>query len=169
MGGVHCIVRRVHQGKIWQSPGSSSGTPPTRPGHRRLGKSQNMSMTNQRADTSSRQSQFLISIESSPALSFSPLAAKKNTKMLAVRGRVASRALFATRAFASTARILSDEPPKPPRPIDDSTSALDYKTSHKVKPPPLPKMDLPRSRSAEEAVTNILYNTPPPSLQPFKK
>ena len=30
-------------------------------------------------------------------------------------------------------------------------------------------MDLPRSRSAEEAVTNILYNTPPPSLQPFKK
>ena len=30
-------------------------------------------------------------------------------------------------------------------------------------------MDLPRSRSAEEAVTNILYNTPPPSLQPYKK
>jgi len=30
-------------------------------------------------------------------------------------------------------------------------------------------MDLPRSRTAEEAVTNILYNTPPPSLQPFKK
>jgi len=29
-------------------------------------------------------------------------------------------------------------------------------------------MDLPRSRTAEEAVTNILYNTPPPSLQPFK-
>ncbi|KAH9069871.1 hypothetical protein EDB83DRAFT_2518219 [Lactarius deliciosus] len=56
----------------------------------------------------------------------------------------------------------------PPPPIDDSTSALDYKTSHKVRPPPLPKMDLPRSRSAEEAVTNILYNTPPPSLQPYK-
>ncbi|THH30315.1 hypothetical protein EUX98_g3893 [Antrodiella citrinella] len=30
-------------------------------------------------------------------------------------------------------------------------------------------MDLPRSRTAEEAVTNILYNTPPPSLQPFKR
>lgn len=30
-------------------------------------------------------------------------------------------------------------------------------------------MDLPRPRSAEEAVTNILYNTPPPSLQPFKR
>ncbi|KAH9002502.1 small subunit of acetolactate synthase-domain-containing protein [Lactarius deliciosus] len=56
----------------------------------------------------------------------------------------------------------------PPPPIDDSTSALDYKTSHKVRPPPLPKTDLPRSRSAEEAVTNILYNTPPPSLQPYK-
>jgi len=69
-----------------------------------------------------------------------------------------------------TARILSDgTPPKPPPPIDDSTSALDYKTSHKVRPPPLPKMDLPRSQSAEEAVTNILYNTPPPNLQPYKK
>jgi acetolactate synthase-1/3 small subunit len=101
----------------------------------------------------------------------SPLTAKKKKDkvMLAVRARIASRALSATRAFTSTVRILSDEPPKPPRPIDDSTSALDYKNSHKVKPPPLPKMDLPRSRSAEEAVTNILYNTPPPSLQPFKK
>lgn len=38
-----------------------------------------------------------------------------------------------------------------------------------MRPPPLPATDLPRSRSAEEAVTNILYNTPPPSLQPFKK
>jgi acetolactate synthase-1/3 small subunit len=27
---------------------------------------------------------------------------------------------------------------------------------------------MPRARSAEEAVTNILYNTPPPSLQPYK-
>ncbi|KAI0279370.1 small subunit of acetolactate synthase-domain-containing protein [Russula aff. rugulosa BPL654] len=89
--------------------------------------------------------------------------------MLAIRCRVASRTLFATRGISSTARRLSDEPPRPPRPIDDSTSALDYKTSHKVRPPPLPKTDLPRSRSAEEAVTNILYNTPPPSLQPYKK
>jgi acetolactate synthase-1/3 small subunit len=38
-----------------------------------------------------------------------------------------------------------------------------------MRPPPLPATDLPRSQSAEEAVTNILYNTPPPSLQPFKK
>ncbi|KAH9166271.1 acetolactate synthase [Lactarius sanguifluus] len=90
--------------------------------------------------------------------------------MLAARARIVSRALSTARGLSSTVRILSDgTPPKPPPPIDDSTSALDYKTSHKVRPPPLPKMDLPRSRSAEEAVTNILYNTPPPSLQPYKK
>ncbi|KAF9648597.1 acetolactate synthase [Thelephora ganbajun] len=77
------------------------------------------------------------------------------------------------RCFSSSLmRFQSDEapeaPPKPPKPIDDSTSALDYKNSHRVHPPPLPSMDLPRSRTAEETVTNILYNTPPPSLQPFK-
>ncbi|KAH9002500.1 acetolactate synthase [Lactarius deliciosus] len=90
--------------------------------------------------------------------------------MLAARARLVSRALSTARGLSSTVRILSDgTPPKPPPPIDDSTSALDYKTSHKVRPPPLPKVDLPRSRSAEEAVTNILYNTPPPSIQPYKK
>ncbi|KAH9002514.1 acetolactate synthase [Lactarius deliciosus] len=61
--------------------------------------------------------------------------------MLATRARVVSRAFSTMRGLSST----------PPPPIDDSTSALDYKTSHKVWPPPLPKMDLPRSRSAEEA------------------
>lgn len=63
-----------------------------------------------------------------------------------------------------------DSAPKPPPPIDDSTSALDYKrrTTLQHRPPPLPVIDV-RSRSAEEAVTNILYNTPPPSLAPFKK
>jgi len=53
-------------------------------------------------------------------------------------------------------------------PINNSTSALDYRTSHKVRPPPLPKRDLPRSQSAEEVVTNILYNTSLPSPQPTK-
>jgi len=77
------------------------------------------------------------------------------------------------RCFSSSLiRFQNDEtpeaPPKPPKPIDDSTSALDYKNTHRVHPPPLPSMDLPRARTAEEAVTNILYNTPPPSLQPFK-
>lgn len=38
-----------------------------------------------------------------------------------------------------------------------------------MKPPPLPVFDLPRQISVEEAVTNILYNTPPPSLQPYKQ
>ncbi|KAG5646263.1 hypothetical protein DXG03_003859 [Asterophora parasitica] len=87
--------------------------------------------------------------------------------LFALRARTASRNV-SLRMFSSTARATT-EAPKPPKPIDDSTSALDYKTSHKTRPPPLPAMDLPRSRSAEEAVTNILYNTPPPSLQPFKK
>lgn len=75
-----------------------------------------------------------------------------------------------TRSFSTFRALQNDiKPPQPPKPIDDSTSALDYKRSHRVRPPPLPAMDLPRKRSAEEAVTNILYNTPPPSLQPFKK
>ncbi|GAW03316.1 conserved oligomeric golgi complex subunit 5-like [Lentinula edodes] len=68
-----------------------------------------------------------------------------------------------------SAVLRADKIPQPPKDVDDSTSALDYKRTQRTRPPPLPAMDLPRSRSAEEAVTNILYNTPPPSLQPFKK
>lgn len=75
------------------------------------------------------------------------------------------------RLFSTTPRSREDtiRPPTPPKPIDDSTSALEYKRHQARRPPPLPSMDLPRSRTAEEAVTNILYNTPPPSLQPYKK
>ncbi|KAJ9096575.1 hypothetical protein QFC19_007107 [Naganishia cerealis] len=59
---------------------------------------------------------------------------------------------------------------RPPKPIDDSTSALDYKLTSKRRPPPaLPTFSHPRAPSAEEAVTNILYNTPSPSSEPFKK
>ncbi|KAF8972929.1 small subunit of acetolactate synthase-domain-containing protein [Flammula alnicola] len=88
-----------------------------------------------------------------------------------LRARVVSSA---RRAFSTTSHVRrpengSPKPPQPPKPIDDSTSALDYKRAQRTRPPPLPATDLPRSRSAEEAVTNILYNTPPPSLQPFKK
>lgn len=94
---------------------------------------------------------------------------KQNMASLALRSRLTARA-FGARCFSYTPRLAeSDQVPKPPPPIHDSTSALDYKRSHRVRPPPLPAMDLPRSRTAEEAVTNILYNTPPPSLQPFKK
>jgi len=92
--------------------------------------------------------------------------------MLALRARGAARPIF-SRFLSSTTRLRAEDEspraPQPPKPIDDSTSALDYKQTHRTRPPPLPTMDLPRSRSAEEAVTNILYNTPPPSLQPFKK
>ncbi|KAF8260414.1 hypothetical protein EI94DRAFT_1811762 [Lactarius quietus] len=56
-----------------------------------------------------------------------------------------------------------------PPPIDASRSALDYKTLLKVKPLPLPLIYIPRSRPAEEALTNILKNMPPPSLQLYKK
>ncbi|RPD78342.1 acetolactate synthase [Lentinus tigrinus ALCF2SS1-7] len=57
----------------------------------------------------------------------------------------------------------------PPPAVDDSTSALTYRRMMPHRPPPLPVIDLPHVRSAEEAVTNIIYNTPTPSLQPFKK
>lgn len=69
----------------------------------------------------------------------------------------------------SACRAQGPQIPKPPRGVDDSTSALDYKQSHRMRPPPLPILDLPREITAEEAVSNILYNTPPPSLQPFKR
>lgn len=59
--------------------------------------------------------------------------------------------------------------PHPPRGIDSSTSALDYKLQHpRPRPPRLPSIDPPKW-SAEYAVTNILYNTPPPSTQPFTR
>ncbi len=84
-----------------------------------------------------------------------------------------ARAALKPRYFSTSLRRQDEEDtlptPKPPPTIDDSTSALDYKRIMRHRPPPLPSMDLPRSRTAEEAVTNILYNTPPPSLQPFKK
>jgi acetolactate synthase-1/3 small subunit len=90
---------------------------------------------------------------------------------MALRCRAQLR-LLRSQPFSSSCRILRAEdpakPPQPPKPIDDSTSALDYKRSHRVRPPPLPAADIP-ARTAEEAVTNILYNTPPPSLQPYTK
>ncbi|KAK7472883.1 acetolactate synthase, regulatory subunit [Stygiomarasmius scandens] len=78
-----------------------------------------------------------------------------------------ARLLSSSRPLRNADDII--KPPQPPKSVSDSTSALDYKRTQRSRPPPLPAMDLPRSRSAEEAVTNILYNTPPPSLQPFKK
>ena len=74
------------------------------------------------------------------------------------------------RPASSSVRAQADENSnRPPRIADDSTSALAFKEQQRSRPPPLPATDLPRARSAEEAVTNILYNTPPPSLQPYKR
>lgn len=50
-----------------------------------------------------------------------------------------------------------------------STSALEHKLSHRHrKLPPLPRLDRP-AKEVGEAVSNILYNTPPPSAEPFKR
>lgn len=81
-----------------------------------------------------------------------------------------TRLSASARSFSVSAyRAQGPQVPKPPRGVDDSTSALDYKQSHRMRPPPLPVLDLPREITAEEAVSNILYNTPPPSLQPYKR
>lgn len=85
--------------------------------------------------------------------------------MLNIVVRRAPTALaHARRGLAVSASLRSGAPRQPV----DSTSAIDYKSTHRSRPPPLPQSG-PRNISAEEAVTNILYNTPPPSLEPFKK
>ncbi|KAF8584832.1 acetolactate synthase [Ramaria rubella] len=89
--------------------------------------------------------------------------------MLSLRLRAPWARIVARNFTVSAGRLQESWVPKPPSGVDDSTSALDYKILQRARPPPLPTMDLPRERSAEEAVTNLLYNTPPPSLQPFKK
>lgn len=89
--------------------------------------------------------------------------------LFALRFRCATVVRHSCRISTSSIVRAPDELPKPPRSIDDSTSALDYKRAQRIRPPPLPVSDVPRARTAEEAVTNILYNTPPPNLQPFKK
>ena len=111
-------------------------------------------------------------------LLFLTVHAAAMSSFVATAGRARLAAATATartalkpRCFATSLRRQDEQKsaPKPPPTIDDSTSALDYKRTMRHRPPPLPAMDLMRSRTAEEAVTNILYNTPPPSLQPFKK
>ena len=66
--------------------------------------------------------------------------------------------LQATRSLSTSTVRLSD---KAGGPGSDSTSALDYKLAHRLrKLPPLPSLE-PPSLDAGEAVSNILYNTPP--------
>ncbi|KAF2840747.1 acetolactate synthase [Patellaria atrata CBS 101060] len=47
-----------------------------------------------------------------------------------------------------------------------STSAMTYKATHRRGAPPLPVSDSPPTWSAQEAVSSILYETPPPSSTP---
>ncbi|KAH9814372.1 small subunit of acetolactate synthase-domain-containing protein [Melampsora americana] len=82
---------------------------------------------------------------------------------------------FTTFSTSYTSPSPSDLSPKPTQAASSSskptssTSALDFKLSHpRRRPPPLPVID-PPSWSAEQAVTNILYNTPPPSVEPFNR
>ena len=59
--------------------------------------------------------------------------------LLALRSRTAAARIINARWLSSTPRRLNEgQIPKPPPPIDDSTSALDYKRAHKARPPPLP-------------------------------
>ncbi|KAG8914310.1 hypothetical protein FRC01_004128 [Tulasnella sp. 417] len=90
--------------------------------------------------------------------------------MLSLRLRGALRARPSTLASTATPFVRHNSS-NPPKPIKDSTSALDYKSvsQRRTRPPPLPSSYVPQSRTAEEAVTNILYNTPPPNTQPYKK
>ncbi|OAV87302.1 hypothetical protein PTTG_04976 [Puccinia triticina 1-1 BBBD Race 1] len=85
-----------------------------------------------------------------------------------------SRLAFQRSPFSSSAFSAQKEPTNPAAPAapasasPSATSALDYKLSHPRKRAPLPAID-PPSWSAEQAVTNILYNTPPPSTQPLAR
>lgn len=76
------------------------------------------------------------------------------------------------RCFSTRLCLQKSKDPLNPAPSTPSTpsatSALDYKLSHPRKRHPLPSIE-PPSWSAEQAVTNILYNTPPPSNQPLAR
>ncbi|EST09129.1 Acetolactate synthase, small subunit, C-terminal [Kalmanozyma brasiliensis GHG001] len=88
--------------------------------------------------------------------------------------RVAAASRAPIRSFSSTvaaalpnSTAARQNPSQPQE--SDSTSALDYKLAHKLrKLPPLPSLE-PPSLDAPQAVSNILYNTPPPSKAPFKR
>ena len=94
---------------------------------------------------------------SRPACSLLRVAASTSRSAVSVRQLTTSVAL---RQPNSTEKRQSES---------DSTSALDYKLAHKLrKLPPLPSLE-PPSLDAPQAVSNILYNTPPPSKAPFKR
>ncbi|KAK8858745.1 acetolactate synthase, small subunit [Kwoniella newhampshirensis] len=79
------------------------------------------------------------------------------------------RSLRSTSVTGAVAQRWASSGARGPKPIDDSTSALDYKAHKSARRLPHLVTQHPRSPSAEEAVTNILYNTPPPSTEPYKR
>ncbi|WVQ65608.1 acetolactate synthase, small subunit [Kwoniella botswanensis] len=87
----------------------------------------------------------------------------------AITSSLRGRAFRAVRYSSTTAPAQAAKTPAPPKPIDDSTSALDYKIHKTARRLPHLVTPNPRTPSAEEAVTNILYNTPPPSNEPYKR
>ncbi|PWY99129.1 acetolactate synthase [Testicularia cyperi] len=108
---------------------------------------------------------------------FPPAAAVRSATRSAARTSASSSpsSAWITRSLSSTARVAQPsstdkrQQPQQPPPESDSTSALDYKLAHKLrKLPPLPSLE-PPSVDAPQAVSNILYNTPPPSKAPFKR
>ncbi|ORX37234.1 small subunit of acetolactate synthase-domain-containing protein [Kockovaella imperatae] len=80
-----------------------------------------------------------------------------------------TRCASSTSSSSSANATGSSNPPKAPKSIDDSTSALDYKMHRPIRRMPHVTTPPPRAPSVEEAVTNILYNTPPPSTEPYKR
>jgi len=81
--------------------------------------------------------------------------------------RAAACGRLGAREFLAATRLYSS--PSHGQDRLSSTSALDHKLSHRHgKLPPLPAMDRP-IMEAGYAVSNILYNTPPPSTQPFRR
>ncbi|WVW84878.1 acetolactate synthase, small subunit [Kwoniella bestiolae CBS 10118] len=87
----------------------------------------------------------------------------------ALSSSLRGRFLSSVRFSSTTAPAQAAKGPSAPKPIDDSTSALDYKIHKTARRLPHLVSPNPRTPSAEEAVTNILYNTPPPSNEPYKR
>ncbi|KAI0131268.1 small regulatory subunit of acetolactate synthase [Daldinia grandis] len=83
---------------------------------------------------------------------------------------MASRTLVQANCFKAIAASVRAIPQKSPRwsSSRSSTSAIAYKALRR-RQAPLPTNDIPSSWSAQAAVSNILYETPTPSMAPPKR
>lgn len=102
--------------------------------------------------------------------SCSRIAAAATTSTTSTRGSLLqARFLQSSIRYFEPQKKRDDNDDGPGSRSNDSTSALDYKLAHRLRTlPPLPSLE-PPTMDASEAVSNILYNTPPPSRQPFKR